>query len=60
MYEMFKGAEADAAEDSFVLLEWWADAAAIEAHMKTPHVQQGRQRDSDVHSSDFNFSLQQI
>ena len=42
MYELFKGAE----EDCFVMIEWWADAAAIEAHMKTPHVQQGREQNS--------------
>ena len=40
MYELFRGDE----EDSFVMLEWWADAAAIDAHMKTPHIQTGRRR----------------
>ena len=38
MYELFKGDE----EDCFVMLEWWSDAAAIDAHLKTPHIQTGR------------------
>ena len=41
MYEMFSELGDSAAKDSFVLLEWWADAAALEAHMKTPHIEQG-------------------
>ena len=44
MYELFKGEEADAPEDTLVLLEWWADAAALEAHLKSPHIQQERER----------------
>merc|ERR1712117_671747 len=35
MYELFRGDE----EDCFVMLEWWSDAAAIDAHLKTPHIQ---------------------
>ena len=49
MYELFKGAE----EDCFVMIEWWADTAAIEAHMKTPHVQQGRE--SKIHLASFVY-----
>ena len=44
MYELFKGEEADAPEDTLVLLEWWADAAALEAHLKSPHIQQEREQ----------------
>ena len=46
MYELFKGEEADAPEDTLVLLEWWADAAALEAHLKSPHIQQEREQNS--------------
>ena len=40
MYELFGGDE----DDCFVMLEWWADNAAIDAHLKTPHIQTGRRR----------------
>merc|ERR1712061_174590 len=42
MEETRKESGDSAAEDSFVLLEWWADAKALEAHMKAPHIQQLR------------------
>ena len=41
MYELFSELGDSAAEDCFVLLEWWADAAALKEHMKAPHIEQG-------------------
>ena len=51
MYELFGGDE----EDCFVMLEWWSDAAAIDAHLKTPHIQTGRR--STIHSLSFSVIL---